>query len=76
MQEDNTNPTVVASEQFEEPERGAVGGSIFRYNTKAPRVDARTGVKDSKDYGEEVLGNTNTNKTVECQHLLRQPQDT
>jgi hypothetical protein len=38
MQEDNTNSTGVASEQSEDPERGAVGGSEVRNNAKAPCV--------------------------------------
>jgi hypothetical protein len=65
MQEDNTNSTSVASEQSEEPERSAVGGSDARNNAKAPYVDGRLGVEDSMDCGEEILGDTNA--TVERQ---------
>ena len=39
MQEDTTNSTGVASEQSDEPERGAVGGSDVRNNAKAPCVE-------------------------------------
>ena len=46
MQEDNTKLTGVASERSEEPERGAVGGSDFRNNAKAPCVKGRPGVED------------------------------
>jgi len=38
MQGDNKNSTGVASEQSEEPERGAVGGSDVRNNAKAPAL--------------------------------------
>ena len=73
MQEDNTHSTGVASEHSEEPERGAVGGSDIRNNAKAPCVARRPDVEDLMDCGEEILGNTNA--TVECQPLLRQPQE-
>ena len=73
MQEDNTNSIGVASEQSDETERGAVGGSDVRNNAKAPCVEGRSGVEDSMDCGEEILGDTNA--TVECQPLLRQPQE-
>jgi len=64
MQEDNTNSTVVASEQSEEPKRGAVCGSDVRNNAKAPCVEGRPSVEESMDCGEEILGDTNP--TVEC----------
>jgi len=73
MQEDNTHSTGVTSEQSEEPERGAVGGSDFRNYAKAPCVDGRPGLEDTMDCGEEILGDTNA--TVECQSLLRQTQE-
>jgi len=73
MQEDNTHSTGVASEQSEEPERGAVGGSEVRNDAKAPCVEGRPGVEDSVHCGEEILGDTYA--TVECQTLLRQPQE-
>jgi len=73
MQEDNRNSIGVASEQSDETERGAVGGSDVRNNAKAPCVEGRSGVEDSMDCGEEILGDTNA--TVECQPLLRQPQE-
>jgi len=73
MQEDNTHSTGVASQQSEETERGGVGGSDVRNNGKALCVAGRPGVEDSMDCGEEVLGDTN--ETVECQPLLRQPQE-
>ena len=73
MREDNTHSTGVASEQSEEPERGAVGGSDVRNNVKAPCVEGRPGVEDSIYCGEEILGDTNA--TVECQPLLRHPQE-
>ena len=64
MKEDKTNSTGVASEQNEEPERDAVGGSdVRKKNAKAPCVDGRPGVEDSMDCGEEILGDTNA--TVE-----------
>jgi len=72
MQEDNTHSTGVAPELSEETELGAVGGSDIRNNAKAPCVEGRPGVEDSMDCGEEILGDTNA--TVECQPLLRQPQ--
>ena len=73
MQTDNTHSTGVASEQSEEPERGAVGGSDVRNDTKAPCVEGRPSVVDTMDCGEEILGDTNV--TMECQPLLRQPQE-
>jgi len=73
MQEDNTHSTGVASEQCEELEQRAVGGSNVRNDAKAPCVEGRPGIQNSMDYGEEILGNTNV--TVECQPLLRQPQE-
>jgi len=60
-----TTRTGVASEQSEEPERSAVGGSDARNNAKAPYVYGRLGVEDSMDCGEEILGDTNA--TVERQ---------
>jgi len=71
MQEDNTHSTGVASEHSEEPEQGAVGRSDVRNDAKAPCIDGRPGIEDSMDCGEEILGDTNV--TVECQPLLRQP---
>jgi len=71
MQEDNTNSTGVASEQSEDPERGAVGGSDVRNSAKAPCVAGRPGVENSVDCGEKTV---DTNETVVCQPLLRQPQ--
>ena len=65
MHEGNTNSTGVASEQSEETEVGAVGGSDVRNNAKAPCVDGRPDVEDSMDCGEEVAGHTNA--TVEFQ---------
>jgi len=73
MQEDNMHSTVVASEQSEEPERGAVGRSDVRNDAKAPCIKGRPGVEESMDCGEVILGDTNA--TVECQPLLRQPQE-
>ena len=67
------NSTGVASEQNEEPERGTVGGSDVRNNTKSPCVEGRLGVEESMDCGEEILGDTNV--TVEGQPLFRQPQE-
>ena len=49
MQEDNTHLTGVASEQSEEPEQGAVGGSDVRNDAKAPCVEGRPGIEDSMD---------------------------
>ena len=46
VQEDNTHSTGVASEQSEETERGAVGGSDVQNNAKAPCVKGRPGVED------------------------------
>jgi len=63
----------LASEQSEEPERGAVGGSDFRNVGKTPCVEGRPGVENSMDCGEEIVGDTNA--TVECQASLRQPQE-
>ena len=73
MQQDNTHSTGVASEQSAEPERGAVGGSDVRNDAKAPCVEGRPGVENSMDCGEDILGDTNA--TVECLPLLRQPQE-
>ena len=74
MQKDRMHSTAVVSEQSEEPERGAVSGNDARNNAKAPCVEGRPGVEDSMDCGDEILGDTNP--TVECQPLLRQPQGT
>jgi len=74
MQEDKTHSTAVVSENSEEPERGAVGGNDARNNAKAPCVERRPGVEDTMDCGDEILGDTNA--TVECQPLIRQPQGT
>jgi len=65
--------TGVVTEQNEESERGAVGGSDVRNDGKAPGVEGRPCVEDSMDWGEEILGDTNGK--VECQPLLRQPQE-
>jgi len=54
MREDNMNSTGVASEQNEEPEQDAVGGSDVRKNAKTPCVGGRQGVEDSMDCGEEI----------------------
>jgi len=72
VQEDNMHSTGVASEQSEEPERGAVGGSDVRNDAKAPCVEGRRCLEQSMDCGEEILGDTNA--TLECQPLLRQTQ--
>ena len=40
---------------------------------KAPYVEGRPDVEDLMDCLEEILGDTNA--TVECQPLLRQPQE-
>jgi len=74
MQEDKTHSTAVVSENSEEPERGALGGNDARNNAKTPCVERRPGDGDSMDCGDEILGDTNT--TVECQPLIRQPQGT
>ena len=73
IQEHNTHSTGVVSEKSEELERGAIGGSDYRNNRKVPCVEGRPGVEDSMDCGEEILGDTNA--TVECQPLFRQPQE-
>jgi hypothetical protein len=65
--------TGVASEQSEEQEWSAVDGSDVRNDAKVTCVDGRPGVEDSMDCGEEIVGEPNG--TVECQLLLRQPQD-
>jgi len=64
MQEDNTHSTGIASEQSEEPERGAVGGSDVRNNAKAPCVEGRPDVEDSMDCGKEILGDSKRNGGV------------
>ena len=73
MQEDNTHSTGVESEQSKEPDQGAVRGSDVRNVEKAPCFEGGLGVEDSMDGGEEILGDTNA--TVECQPILRQPQE-
>ena len=63
----------VESEQRKETERGAEGGSGVRNDEKAPCFEGRMGIEDSMDCGEGILKDTNA--TVDCQPLLRQPQE-
>ena len=50
MQADNTHSTGLSSEQNEEPERGAVGGSDVRNDAKAQCVKGRPGVWSANPY--------------------------